>query len=277
MTYITSLIPYCPDPFAAIDVQAHLVPARQTNDPAKPTSARVSLGDRLGLTAAHTAGRIPATMPMPQAKPKAIKPAPVTVTVAKPIQTHAVGTVHAPSLWDRVTGPFRAMFQTSGRKAPLSANGHVAVTKVGHGFHLLGSLPADHRPDLGASAEAKAAFHTMQAAALQSGVVLSETSNYRSVELQTKLWRASDRSGRWVAAPGHSEHQTGLAFDVGTKGYNGGQQGNFAKSPAFRWLCENGYRYGFVQSMSWEPWHWRYDPQSVQLALNGTASESQFA
>jgi len=125
--------------------------------------------------------------------------------------------------------------------------------------------------------EAKAAFRAMQAAALRQGVVLSISSNYRSIKEQDALWERSDKSGRWVAAPGHSEHQTGLAFDVATPHYSAGSKGNFQRSPAFRWLSENAYRFGFVQSMSWESWHWRYDPQAVQVATRSSASGNRYA
>lgn len=65
-----------------------------------------------------------------------------------------------------------------------------------------------------------------------------------------------------VAAPGTSEHETGLAVDFNHVNME------FENSPAFEWLIENSYKYGFIlrypkdkQSitrMAYEPWHFRY-------------------
>lgn len=69
---------------------------------------------------------------------------------------------------------------------------------------------------------------------------LTLTSGYRSVEEQQALWDASDQSGTWVAAPGKSNHNHGLAADIG---------GNM------EYLAANAARYGLYRPMSWEPWH----------------------
>ncbi|MEL7601693.1 MAG: M15 family metallopeptidase [Bacillota bacterium] len=74
----------------------------------------------------------------------------------------------------------------------------------------------------------------------------------------------------WYAWPGHSEHQTGLAFDLRKKGvsYKTLSEYEFEETREYVWLCENAHRYGFVLSFpedksnitgfGFEPWHWRY-------------------
>lgn len=74
----------------------------------------------------------------------------------------------------------------------------------------------------------------------------------------------------WYAWPGHSEHQTGLAFDLRKPDviYETLGEYNYQKTAEYQWLCENAYRYGFILSFpkgksditgfGYEPWHWRY-------------------
>ena len=74
----------------------------------------------------------------------------------------------------------------------------------------------------------------------------------------------------WYAWPGHSEHQTGLAFDLRKKGktYSTLVAYKYEQTKEFAWLCDNAYKYGFIQSypkdksnitgFNFEPWHWRF-------------------
>ncbi|MBQ7604387.1 MAG: M15 family metallopeptidase [Clostridia bacterium] len=66
----------------------------------------------------------------------------------------------------------------------------------------------------------------------------------------------------YSAIPGTSEHHTGLALDFSPI------SNSFAKSAAYRFLSENGYKFGFILRYSkgmseitgymYEPWHWRF-------------------
>ena len=68
---------------------------------------------------------------------------------------------------------------------------------------------------------------------------------------------------KYVAKPGFSEHQTGLAFDIGSKNTN-----VFANSNEYQWMRDNAYKYGFIYRFDEryedltlfrsEPWHYRY-------------------
>ncbi len=74
----------------------------------------------------------------------------------------------------------------------------------------------------------------------------------------------------WYAWPGHSEHQTGLAFDLCLKGPKKKSLSayKYETTNEYDWLCKNAYKYGFILSypegktditgFAFEPWHWRY-------------------
>ncbi len=66
----------------------------------------------------------------------------------------------------------------------------------------------------------------------------------------------------WVAAPGTSEHQTGLAVDINGDGVNS------TSDEVYDWLVEHAHEYGFINrypegksditGIINEPWHYRY-------------------
>ena len=121
-----------------------------------------------------------------------------------------------------------------------------------------------------ASAEA---FNRMLESALQDNVELVPISGFRTYLYQEGLFKRAvkkyngpEGAARWVAPPGHSEHHTGRALDIG-EGKSPGcdVEACFEETRAFKWLSENAGSYGFVLSfskeeraVSFEPWHWRY-------------------
>ncbi len=72
----------------------------------------------------------------------------------------------------------------------------------------------------------------------------------------------------YSAAPGTSEHQTGLCVDLITPEMNGSLTTAFENTRAFAWLQNNAYRFGFilrypegkegVTGYTYEPWHYRF-------------------
>ena len=72
----------------------------------------------------------------------------------------------------------------------------------------------------------------------------------------------------YSAAPGTSEHQTGLCVDFITAKMAGDLDVRFEESNAFAWLKENAYKFGFIlrypkgkeslTGYSYEPWHYRF-------------------
>ena len=75
------------------------------------------------------------------------------------------------------------------------------------------------------------------------------------------------------ARPGHSEHQPGTALDLRIVDGPAPWSGDFASTPAGRWLATNAWRYGFVISYpagksdvtcyAPEPWHVRYVGKTI--------------
>lgn len=128
------------------------------------------------------------------------------------------------------------------------------------------SIPSDYNP--GVDQEAKDAFDKMQAAAYSEGLNIYISSGFRSYEYQSGLYeRYAARDGyaqadRYSARPGHSEHQTGLAFDLNTI------DDSFADTAEGKWVAEHCVEYGFIirypkdkESITgfiYEPWHIRY-------------------
>lgn len=113
------------------------------------------------------------------------------------------------------------------------------------------------------------AYIQMAKDADKEGLGLIINSSYRSYEDQVEIcdtYRSLYGDGyveKFVAQPGYSEHQTGLAFDIGSTRVN-----VFANSKEYAWMSEHAYEYGFIlrfpkkyESITGfrsEPWHYRY-------------------
>lgn len=107
-------------------------------------------------------------------------------------------------------------------------------------------------------------------------------SSYRTMEKQQTLYtnkvneylsqgysqeNAESEAGKWVAVPGTSEHQTGLAVDIVSSTYQILDQKQ-EETAEQKWLMENSYKYGFIlrypnakrniTGIYYEPWHYRY-------------------
>jgi zinc D-Ala-D-Ala carboxypeptidase len=111
-------------------------------------------------------------------------------------------------------------------------------------------------------------------AAASNGTPLKLSSGYRSYNYQVGLYngyvsrQGQQSADEQSARPGYSEHQTGLAIDVGPE--RGGCQieACFAETPAGKWVAANAHRYGFIirydqgqtatTGYIFEPWHLRY-------------------
>ena len=123
-------------------------------------------------------------------------------------------------------------------------------------------------------AEAAAALEEMfQAAKEEAGYTLMAISGYRSYGKQSAIFdRKVKNAGRkeavlLVALPGASEHQLGLAMDLGCK-KNSYLNEAFGDTPEGQWVNENGHRFGFIirykkewteiTGYAFEPWHVRY-------------------
>lgn len=88
--------------------------------------------------------------------------------------------------------------------------------------------------------------------------------------------KAVQEAGRWVAVPGTSEHQTGLALDIVAASYQvlDKKQEETAEQ---KWLMEHCWEYGFIlrypsdkseiTGIGYEPWHYRYVGKETALAI----------
>ena len=114
------------------------------------------------------------------------------------------------------------------------------------------------------------AWRTMSAASEGVGVQLVLLSGFRSLERQSEIVARKLEAGiplaqvlRVNAYPGHSEHHTGRAVDVGAPGAAPFAE-EFEQTPQFAWLSARAGGFGFslsyprsnVHSIVYEPWHW---------------------
>ena len=124
--------------------------------------------------------------------------------------------------------------------------------------------------------EAAEALRQMFAACKEeTGVTLISVSGYRSYDRQASLYQNKLRrvknnvakAQEYVAPPGASEHQLGLAMDIGQK-HKETLERSFADMEGGKWCRENCWRFGFIlrydepweeiTGYKYEPWHFRY-------------------
>lgn len=152
-------------------------------------------------------------------------------------------------------------------------------------------LPSTFAP--GESEEARAAFEEMAAAAALEDFHLVAFSTYRSYEYQVSLYdRYVERDGveeadRYSARPGYSEHQTGLAFDIGEANKEQDwASSRFGDTEAGKWIADNAHLYGFIMrypegkepitGYMHESWHFRYVGEEIATDIyenNSTLEE----
>ena len=111
---------------------------------------------------------------------------------------------------------------------------------------------------------------------LSNGYSLFVRAGYRSEEDQENLMEdkieayrqegysqreAEHEAEKWVAKPGTSEHELGLAVDINAEGQTDGNR-------LYQWLADHSWKYGFIlrypaekeeiTGIDYEPWHFRY-------------------
>ena len=122
--------------------------------------------------------------------------------------------------------------------------------------------------------EASKALEKMFEAASDEGLKLLLVSGYRSYSYQKSLFDiytardGEEAANRYSAKAGQSEHQTGLAADLGAADQACLLKECFKDSEEGKWLKENSYLFGFIlrypqekeeiTGYVYEPWHFRY-------------------
>lgn len=109
----------------------------------------------------------------------------------------------------------------------------------------------------------------------ENGYIIAIESGYRSSDYQQKVWdeclnaHGLEHTKKFVAVPGYSEHQTGLAVDFllyeNGKFYEDQKMGNHL---VLKLVADNAYKFGFIirypkgkeniTGYGYEPWHLRY-------------------
>lgn len=133
------------------------------------------------------------------------------------------------------------------------------------------------------------AAQQMFEAARQAGLPLIALSGYRSYGEQVGTYQhwvntyGKEQADVASARPGYSEHQTGLAMDVGT-GSSCDLQVCFRETDAAQWLAEHCTRFGFVLRYPWqqhettgywfESWHFRFIGKEQAQAYRDAKADS---
>ena len=125
--------------------------------------------------------------------------------------------------------------------------------------------------------EAYEKYKEMKADATALGLNIWIQSGYRSYSLQESLYnKYVNRDGKvaadtYSARPGHSEHQTGLAFDLNSI------SDEFQYTDEGKWVNNNCYKYGYIlrypkgkeniTGYKYESWHLRYVGKDLATKL----------
>lgn len=127
-------------------------------------------------------------------------------------------------------------------------------------------LPSDYNPGL--NSEVKAAFNKLVAAAKSEGYSIWSVSDFRPYSSQERIYNGylskegREKADMHSARPGHSEHQSGLVYDVNSLDQS------FGNTHTGKWLAANCHKYGFIirypkgkesiTGYNYEPWQIRY-------------------
>jgi hypothetical protein len=112
------------------------------------------------------------------------------------------------------------------------------------------------------SADTVEPYLKMVGEAKLSGVTVAINSGFRSYPEQKILSDGFEKhlpGFNRAAKPGASNHQNGIAFDIAVAGADGNE--------VYDWLKKRAPEFGFVRTVSGEPWHWEYDPTRAQQAV----------
>ncbi|BAU15007.1 peptidase M15B and M15C DD-carboxypeptidase VanY/endolysin [Leptolyngbya sp. NIES-3755] len=136
------------------------------------------------------------------------------------------------------------------------------------------------------------AFREMEEAARAEGIILNPLSGFRSIKEQEQVYfdvkaereQTPQERALVSAPPGHSEHHTGYAIDIGDGNVPATNLSpDFDQTPAFKWLQDNAARFNFEisfpkgnkQGVTYEPWHWRFVGDKNSLETFYRAKEDQ--
>ncbi len=184
---------------------------------------------------------------------KTAAPAP-SVTPTTSSTGSASGNSFASQLQDAITSTSGNTVTAAGRNYSLNDKGiPTELAQYGNG-----KIPSSALEQVGNTrhhlwAPAAESLTTMMADAKKDGVHIGITDSYRPYTEQVDLAKRKGlySQGGLAAKPGTSEHGWGMAADLDLN------------SQAQTWMKQNASRYGFVNNVSRESWHWAYKPKSA--------------
>ncbi|GGL92028.1 M15 family metallopeptidase [Glutamicibacter protophormiae] len=169
-----------------------------------------------------------------------------------------------------------ALINPSTKLSPEDYTPKDLVTVSGTSFQLR-KQAADAVQDL--VADARAAGHSIKA-----------LSAFRSYQRQATLFNqyqaqyGTDYAERISARPGTSEHQLGLAADLGYTNSRAELKEAFGQTPAGQWIAEHAVDYGLIvrypvgkeeiTGYKYEPWHVRYIGKEQAKAMQDSGAET---
>lgn len=264
----------CGTPAPTVGTTTTAAPAPSTTPPPSPA-------------ATITPGTIPAPA---QRAPEPVESTPSSTAAPPPsptaVPTPAASTAAPRPEADQYSDPASVTVVVNKRR-PLNPADYFPSGLV------LPSVPlAVQEPNALLRGETAAAVEDLFEAATNDGVGLTLVSGYRSYQDQVSTyahWVAqnggnTDAADRISARAGFSEHQTGLAFDVGQSDGACTLAPCFADTAAGQWMAANAHRFGFIlrypagaesiTGFSGEAWHYRYVGVDVaeDMRNDGTAT-----
>ncbi|MCQ2551885.1 MAG: M15 family metallopeptidase [Clostridia bacterium] len=138
------------------------------------------------------------------------------------------------------------------------------------------------------------ALNKMFDAAEAEGIELRLRTGFRSYSYQTSLYDSyvkkdgKKEADTYSARPGYSEHQSGLACDLGGKSQGFALSYQFGETEEGKWVAAHAHEYGFIIRFTdgktvdgkrmpgeitgyvFEPWHIRYVGLDHAMAMSGT-------
>ncbi|NLO21502.1 MAG: M15 family metallopeptidase, partial [Syntrophomonadaceae bacterium] len=115
----------------------------------------------------------------------------------------------------------------------------------------------------------------------QQSLVMEKRNEYQAQGYSVS--EAQALAEKWVANPGSSEHQLGIAVDINPAG------DQFTDDSLYQWLKCNSFRYGFIlrypadktdiTGTLYEPWHYRYvgKEAAAEICARGLCLEEYLA
>ncbi len=224
--------------------------------------------------------------PIPTLPPYTSTPTPTITPTPTPTDIPSVQTV-----WDTpVTDPADYTFLVNREHALASDYVPEDLTYISHAANTNSS--EDKYMMRRVAAEAFDAL--CDAAYSEKELSIVGVSGYRSYERQYNLYAGYlirdgiSGTNYYSAAPGTSEHQSGLAIDISCKSCGYDLVNSFAKSKEGEWVAENAWRFGFIiryaeskvdiTGYAYEPWHIRYVgiPLAYYLYMSGLTLEEYY-